>query len=121
MNVEIVFFKLNLIIFLQRGHIWEQILIMLPKRVKLVMLSATVTNVIDFANWIGRTRNSKIYVVFTLYRPVPLEHYLYVGSSTSSQMKDNMHLIRKADSSFLIQGYTFFFMLYFLLLVKFTE
>ncbi|KAL4131792.1 hypothetical protein QTP88_009048 [Uroleucon formosanum] len=88
-----------------RGHIWEQILIMLPKRVKLVMLSATVTNVIDFANWIGRTRDSKIYVVFTLYRPVPLEHYLYVGSNTSMEMKDNMHLIRKADSGFLIQGY----------------
>jgi len=81
---------------------------MLPKRVKLVMLSATVTNVIDFANWIGRTRNSKIYVVFTLYRPVPLEHYLYVGSNTSSDMKNNMHLIRKADSGFLIQGYELF-------------
>ncbi|XP_050545074.1 helicase SKI2W [Daktulosphaira vitifoliae] len=88
-----------------RGHIWEQILIMLPKRVKLVMLSATVTNVIDFADWIGRTRSSKIYVVFTLYRPVPLEHYLYVGSNTSVDFKENMHLIRKADSGFLIQGY----------------
>ncbi|VVC40611.1 Helicase, C-terminal,DEAD/DEAH box helicase domain,P-loop containing nucleoside triphosphate [Cinara cedri] len=88
-----------------RGHIWEQILIMLPKRVKLVMLSATVTNVIEFGNWIGRTRNSKIYVVFTLYRPVPLEHYLYVGSNTSLEMKNNMHLIRKSDSGFLMQGY----------------
>lgn len=78
---------------------------MLPKRVKLVMLSATVTNVIDFANWIGRTRSSKIYVVFTLYRPVPLEHYLYVGSNTSLELKDNMQLIRKADSGFLMQGY----------------
>lgn len=89
---------------LQRGHIWEQILIMLPKRVKLVMLSATVTNVIDFADWIGRTRASKIYVVFTLYRPVPLEHYLYVGSNTSMDFQENMHLIRKADSGFLMHG-----------------
>lgn len=80
---------------------------MLPKRVKLVMLSATVTNVIDFASWIGRTRNSKIYVVFTLYRPVPLEHYLYVGSNTSMEIKDNMHLIRKADSGFLMQGFVY--------------
>ncbi|XP_050420420.1 helicase SKI2W [Adelges cooleyi] len=88
-----------------RGHIWEQILIMLPKRVKLVMLSATVTNVIDFADWIGRTRASKIYVVFTLYRPVPLEHYLYVGSNTSMDFQENMHLIRKADSGFLMHGY----------------
>lgn len=95
-------------IYLQRGHIWEQILIMLPKRVKLVMLSATVTNVIDFANWIGRTRSSKIYVVFTLYRPVPLEHFLYVGSNTTMDVKDNMHLIRKADSSFLMQGFVHF-------------
>ncbi|VVC44720.1 Hypothetical protein CINCED_3A011937 [Cinara cedri] len=89
----------------ERGHIWEQILIMLPKRVKLVMLSATVTNVIEFANWIGRTRNSKIYVVFTLYRPVPLEHYIYVGSNTSLEIKDNMHLVRKSDSRFLVNGY----------------
>lgn len=81
---------------------------MLPKRVKLVMLSATVTNAIEFGDWIGRTRNSKIYAVFTLSRPVPLEHYLYVGSDTSLEIKNNMHLIRKSDSGFLVQGYVYF-------------
>ncbi|KAK6015002.1 hypothetical protein OSTOST_19584 [Ostertagia ostertagi] len=52
---------------------------MLPSHVKIVMLSATVPNCIEFADWVGRIKNRKINVVSTLKRPVPLEHYLYTG------------------------------------------
>ena len=36
------------------------------------MLSATVPNYMDFADWVGRTKRRQIYVMKTLYRPVPL-------------------------------------------------
>jgi superfamily II RNA helicase len=42
------------------------------------MLSATVPNYMDFANWVGRTKHRIVYVMKTLHRPVPLEHSLYI-------------------------------------------
>ena len=61
----------------ERGVVWEEVLIMLPPHVKLVMLSATVPNYLEFSDWVGRARNQKVYVQMTLHRPVPLVHQVY--------------------------------------------
>ena len=37
----------------QRGVVWEETLIMLPDHVGIIMLSATVPNAMEFADWIG--------------------------------------------------------------------
>lgn len=37
----------------QRGVVWEEVLIMLPAQVKIILLSATVPNTLEFADWIG--------------------------------------------------------------------
>lgn len=37
----------------QRGVVWEEVMIMLPEHVKLILLSATVPNAMDFAEWVG--------------------------------------------------------------------
>ena len=50
---------------------------MLPAHVNLVLLSATVPNVMEFADWVGRTKRKLMYVTGTTKRPVPLEHNLY--------------------------------------------
>jgi antiviral helicase SKI2 len=39
--------------FIQRGFVWEEVLIMLPDHVGLIMLSATVSNAKEFAEWVG--------------------------------------------------------------------
>lgn len=72
----------------ERGVVWEEVLIMLPQAVRIVMLSATVPNAEDFAEWVGRTKGAKIHVIKTLKRPVPLRHCLYTGNSskTSNQL-----------------------------------
>src|SRR5699024_7226560 len=69
----------------KRGHVWEEVFILLPGFVKLVLLSATVPNVIEFSDWLGRTRRKKTYVVSTTKRPVPLKHYFYLGRDGKSQ------------------------------------
>ncbi|XP_037269889.2 superkiller complex helicase subunit twister isoform X1 [Rhipicephalus microplus] len=65
-----------------RGVVWEEVLIMLPSHVGLVLLSATVPNALSLANWIGRIKEHKLYVICTTQRPVPLEHHLYFNQET---------------------------------------
>ncbi|EME29307.1 ATP-dependent RNA helicase [Galdieria sulphuraria] len=61
----------------ERGVVWEEVIIMLPSYIKLIMLSATVPNAMDFAKWVGAIRKSKVFVVGTHLRPVPLQHCIF--------------------------------------------
>ncbi len=62
---------------IERGVVWEEVIIMLPPHVGLILLSATVHNVQEFADWVGRTKKRKVHVMFTDKRPVPLQHHLW--------------------------------------------
>jgi ATP-dependent RNA helicase HelY len=66
-----------------RGAVWEEVIIHLPAAVRLVSLSATVSNAEEFADWLvtvrGHTR-----VVVTETRPVPLWQHLLAGSANRS-------------------------------------
>ena len=84
--------------FFQRGHVWEEIVILLPSTVNIVMLSATVPNPLKFANWVGQIKKRKMYVISTVKRPVPLQHYLYVGSNMKT--KDSCYLLLDTDEKF---------------------
>ena len=44
----------------------------LPDHINFVMLSATVPNYKEFADWVGRTKKKMVYVQMTEKRPVPL-------------------------------------------------
>ena len=61
----------------ERGVVWEEVIIMLPEHIKLLLLSATVPNVLEFANWVGKTKQKVVHVTGTNKRPVPLEHALF--------------------------------------------
>ncbi|XP_076045044.1 superkiller complex helicase subunit twister [Oratosquilla oratoria] len=86
-----------------RGHVWEEVIIMLPSHVNIVLLSATVPNTLEFADWIGRIKKQKIYVISTTKRPVPLEHYLYTGMGGKS--KNERFLIVDSSGKFVKKGY----------------
>jgi antiviral helicase SKI2 len=38
---------------MKRGVVWEEVLILLPDHINIVMLSATIPNHIEFAEWVG--------------------------------------------------------------------
>uniref|UniRef100_A0A182SJY8 Helicase SKI2W n=1 Tax=Anopheles maculatus TaxID=74869 RepID=A0A182SJY8_9DIPT len=99
----VIFDEVHYITDSDRGHVWEEVLILLPDHVCIVMLSATVPNTIEFANWVGKTKKKRVFVVSTAKRPVPLEHYLYTGFGGKS--KDDSFLIVNEHSQFLAQGY----------------
>jgi len=77
----VVFDEVHYVNDAERGVVWEEVIIMLPDHIKLLLLSATVPNVLEFANWVGKTKQKRVYVTGTNKRPVPLEHSLYYGGS----------------------------------------
>ncbi|CAJ1335447.1 unnamed protein product [Effrenium voratum] len=72
----VIFDEVHYVNDAERGVVWEEVIILLPSEVSMVMLSATVPNYKDFAGWVGRTKRSPVYTVHTTYRPTPLRHFL---------------------------------------------
>lgn len=99
----VIFDEVHYITDADRGHVWEEVLILLPDHVSIVMLSATVPNTLEFANWVGQTKQRKVFVCSTLKRPVPLTHYLYTGCGGKS--KNDIFLLVDEKEEFLLKGY----------------
>merc|ERR550537_635721 len=59
----------------ERGVVWEEAIILLPKKVRFVFLSATIPNAREFAEWICRVKHQSVNVIYTEKRPTPLQHY----------------------------------------------
>jgi superfamily II RNA helicase len=58
-----------------RGTVWEQTMIMLPNHVQFVMLSATIGQKEQFAQWISGIKNKHVEICSTDKRVVPLYFY----------------------------------------------
>ena len=71
----------------ERGVVWEESIILLPHKVRFVFLSATIPNASQFADWIAEIHHQPCHVVYTNYRPTPLQHYIY------PQGGDGLHLV----------------------------
>ncbi|MDZ4164826.1 MAG: DEAD/DEAH box helicase [Smithellaceae bacterium] len=56
----------------ERGVVWEEIMIYLPVRINLLLLSATIGNAEEIAGWLGAIRNKECVVIRENKRPVPL-------------------------------------------------
>nr|WP_313774644.1 RNA helicase [Mycobacterium sp.] len=61
-----------------RGAVWEEVILHLPEEVRLVSLSATVSNAEEFGGWIQTVRGDTTVVVDE-HRPVPLSQHMMVG------------------------------------------
>jgi len=73
-----------------RGRIWEEILARLDPSIRLVMLSATLSDPLDFVSWIGHLKKVPCHLVSTAKRPVPLRHALY--------WNDRLHVFLQEDT-----------------------
>lgn len=77
-----------------RGVVWEETLILLPDTVHYVFLSATIPNALQFAEWICKMHTQPCHVVYTDFRPTPLQHYLFPSGA------DRIHLVVDEKSVF---------------------
>jgi ATP-dependent RNA helicase DOB1 len=64
--------------------VWEETIHFLPDAVRYVFLSATIPNAKEFAEWIVKTHDHPCHLVYTDYRPTPLEHYIFPRVATAS-------------------------------------
>ena len=65
-----------------RGHVWEECLILMPKSIQMVLLSATIDSAYELADWIGRIKETPIALLSTTHRVVPLIHGMFQHDAT---------------------------------------
>ena len=61
----------------ERGVVWEETIILSSPNIRYVFLSATIPNAREFAEWICRIKHQPCHVVYTEFRPVPLQHFVF--------------------------------------------
>ena len=84
-----------------RGAVWEEVILHLPKDVRVISLSATVSNAEEFGAWLAEVRGNT-QVIVSEHRPVPLHQHVLFGDELlelfetgSRQMRVNPELLQK--------------------------
>ncbi|KAJ1920451.1 ATP-dependent RNA helicase mtr4 [Mycoemilia scoparia] len=78
----------------ERGVVWEETIILMPHKVHHVFLSATIPNAMEFAEWITKIHEQPCHIVYTDFRPTPLQHYLFPAGG------DGIYLVVDEKSQF---------------------
>ena len=99
-----------------RGHVWENSIMMLPRHIQMIGLSATLDNPERFAAWIenrninvteDKTIDKIVYLTKKLIRAVPLTHYTFItATGVGKVFKDKSlqeEIKRNIDKPFVIQ------------------
>ena len=73
-----------------RGAVWEEVIIHLPESVRVVALSATVSNAEEFGKWLDQVRGG-MTVIVDEQRPVPLWQHVLAGNRLYDLFTDDEH------------------------------
>jgi len=90
----IIFDEIHYIDNPERGTVWEESLIFLPKQMSLLGLSATIPNIKQLASWIESIHNKPVKMVIEEERPVPL-HFFF---QSQNEVFDKLEKIKKSSS-----------------------
>jgi ATP-dependent RNA helicase HelY len=77
----------------ERGAVWEEVILHLPRHARLVALSATISNAEQFGAWLDLVRGGCALVIEE-HRPVPLRHHYFVNG----RVHDTFRTSRSADA-----------------------
>ncbi|OXB55703.1 hypothetical protein ASZ78_000740 [Callipepla squamata] len=86
----------------ERGVVWEETIILLPDNVHYVFLSATIPNARQFAEWICHLHKQPCHVIYTDYRPTPLQHYIFPAGGDGLRLvvdENNLFVFAKGPSN----------------------
>jgi len=101
----VIFDEVHYINDRSRGHVWEQTLVMLPREITLILLSATIDKPQKFCSWLGTLKQKKINLIRTKERPIPLNHYIYWNSKIHHTMDNNSNIDMK-NANHCIKSFT---------------
>jgi superfamily II RNA helicase len=111
----VVFDEMHYVLDENRGHIWEQCLMLLPEHVQIIGLSATLDNPEKFASWLESNKiykdnivKKQVYLAKKEKRAVPLIHYSFITSTNTinKHIKDKetqQEIKHNLDKLFVIQ------------------
>ncbi len=80
-----------------RGIVWELSLAMLPPHVRLMLLSATVGNAVEFVQWLDKEHGRKVRLIQTNERRVPLE-FIWIGDKILAEHLPEMNAVDGAKT-----------------------
>jgi superfamily II RNA helicase len=87
----IIFDEVHYIDNPERGTVWEESLIFLPKHMNILALSATIPNIDKLAEWIQSIHNKPVKTVIEEKRPVPL-HFFF---QCQNEIVDNINSLKR--------------------------
>lgn len=70
----VIFDEIHYINDVDRGSVWEESILWLPKEIPLVLLSATIDRAREFAEWVAEVKGRNTWFLSNERRVVPLEH-----------------------------------------------
>ncbi|MCM8790062.1 MAG: DEAD/DEAH box helicase [Candidatus Omnitrophica bacterium] len=88
----IIFDEIHYIDNPERGTVWEESLIFLPKHMNILGLSATIPNIKQLASWIESIHNKPIKTVIEERRPVPLHFFFQLNNEIVDKTERIKHL-----------------------------
>lgn len=73
----VIFDEVHYINDRHRGSVWEETIMMLPNKVQMIMLSATIDKPEQFALWVEEEKKREVWLCPTKERVIPLTHFSY--------------------------------------------
>ena len=84
----IIFDEIHYLDDYERGTVWEESLIFLPRSMKMLALSATIPNIDEFAGWLESIHNKPLKIVKEDKRPVPLHFFFQCHNKIMDNARD---------------------------------
>jgi superfamily II RNA helicase len=84
---HIIFDEIHYLSDEDRGTIWEESIIFMPKEMRLLGLSATIPNAHELAGWISEIKGHPVSVILKSDRAVPQEHFVFERHLKASNLK----------------------------------
>ena len=88
----VIFDEIHYIDNPERGTVWEESIMFLPKHMKMLGLSATIPNIKEFASWIESIHQKPVKVVIQEKRPVPLHFFFQNKNDLFDSIEDLKNL-----------------------------
>jgi superfamily II RNA helicase len=83
----VIFDEIHYIDNPERGTVWEESLIFLPKHMNILGLSATIPNIKQFAQWIESIHNKSVKTIIEENRPVPLHFFFQAQNEVFDKLE----------------------------------